>query len=254
MLLYLERPLPSHIEPMAVLMRVGVHAQQVVAEGTFPLDPASWHKTETSETIAHICGPSRSDQYDEGGYRVYGPTTISHLTHSGAFALTCDTSSPLSSMCGSCMVHVNAATTDTLPDGGACGVKGDSGSPVVVNYTALPPATEIPILPPGQPYVVGVSSVGSDTADCAGGPGVARYTGTWDSRYVTPDNELRATNNGTFILTGLRDFDRDGVPNEQDNCPVAPNPDQANCNRDAEQRHQFWNAVDSSGGWRQGNE
>ena len=87
--------------------------------------------------------------------------------------------------------------------------------------------------------------------DCVGGPVTNRYTATWDTIYTSylPIGDSlvplkRATNNGTFILAHLDDFDSDGVPDLDDNCPKAPNPSQLNCNADAEIKYGYPEAGD----------
>src|SRR5262249_32312330 len=111
-------------------------------------------------------------------------------------------------------------------------IGGDSGAPVIVNDTAHG-GTAITGLPPGEPFVVGFGSIGGWTT---------KPDGTWDhatfdKSVVTWDTKLDSgelINTGTWLGSHLADWDQDGTADADDNCPLAPNPSQANCNRDAE--------------------
>ncbi|MBL8740355.1 MAG: hypothetical protein JNK04_04645, partial [Myxococcales bacterium] len=146
-------------------------------------------------------------------------------------------------------VHIDTALGRTDTDGG-CPIPGDSGGPVFFNFTALG-GTAFPSgeLLATDVLIAGVDSSGaadptngtpdpSDDYTTCPGLSPSRYTASWDFNYTltSPSGVAKsvAGNNGTFIGARLKDFDGDGVFDVDDNCVVAPNPDQANCNADAE--------------------
>jgi hypothetical protein len=140
--------------------------------------------------------------------------------------------------CDDCMLTITGRPTDLLPSGAPDRRPGDSGAPVIVNDTAHG-GTAIPGLFANTPFVVGFGSFGV----CYPGvcsenpwlPGDDVSVVSWDTTFGPND----PIGTGTFIQSHLSDWDQDGVPDAVDNCLVAPNPDQANCNAEAESARGF---------------
>lgn len=96
---------------------------------------------------------------------------------------------------------------------------GDSGGPIMFGSAAVPAgpmATALPVAAglTERRYLVGVNSM------LDGGP------------------SLSEASNAAWLKSRLDDFDGDGITNSRDNCVGTPNPDQANCNADAEKDRQ----------------
>ena len=229
-LLHLEKPLQG-VQPMKFVARIG---PTDAAQATYPIDPSTWPGT----VIATVVGVGSSNPMPPPApptfwLRMYGPTAFTGLGWQSDAALTpgqCDLQTePLS--CARCMLDISPSPSDLLPMGGALRQGGDSGAPLVVNDTALG-ATPIAGLPPDEPFVVGFGSHG---ASVNGQPAHDLSVVSWDATMSAGG----PTEMGTFLLSHLRDWDQDGVPDADDNCVLAPNADQSNCNEAAEDRWGF---------------
>lgn len=126
-----------------------------------------------------------------------------------------------------------------INSGDGCTNHGDSGGPVFLNATAVG-ASSIPGLTPDTPYVAGFTSTGT-TTDCAAGTQDVDAVSwdTADTNRYDPTGPLAQTGTGTLINQSLEDWDKDGFADSNDNCPIAYNPDQANCNSIAEAKNGF---------------
>ena len=193
---------------------------------------ASWTKFD----------PPKSDNGIDAA-RAYGHTLIVPPKTWTAQPSLCDPNDPSKLSSGATVTcatgNCNLSTSceehpPFLPQQGVSGVDGDSGGAIVVNYTSLDIAgtkpTGIPALPADKPFLVGVFV--RQQGFC-----VNNFTPTWDfvGQGAMKDDE----GHGQFILNHLKDWDNDGVVNDKDNCPLAPNTDQSNCNEDAEVANKY---------------
>ncbi len=237
-LVHLERPV---VGAKGMKLVAAIATKGPLSEGAFAIQPSAW----PAETVATVVGVSATKPGGDYGHRTFGSVKIlpdfsSKLPN--AILESCQDVVGQKVACDdACQLRVSADPGAPLdPDkGGACPVSGDSGSPLVVNDTAAG-GTPVAGLPAGTPFVVGVLSRGNGGDACAPPPPdghISIYTTTWDFA-----GKLGATfddGNGRFVLDHVKDFDGDGVPNELDDCPLAPNTDQANCNEDAEVANEF---------------
>jgi hypothetical protein len=234
-LLHLDRPLVD-VEPMKFVARIGpTHA----SEATYPIDPSTW----PGAVIATVVGVGSSNPMPPPsplilGPRMYGPTAVTALGWKAEDVLQpdqCDFQTG-SFSCDRCMIDISPSPSAQLPQGGAARQGGDSGAPLIVNATALG-ATPIAGLPEGEPFVVGFGSNGWPDEQRIHDLSAA----SWDAT-ASPDGP---TEMGTLLLRHLRDWDQDGVLDAYDNCVLAPNAGQENCNEDAEDKWGFPHAGDA---------
>lgn len=235
-LLHLDRPLVG-VKPLNFVARIGPTSAGVRA---FPIDPPSWKNSAivTLVGVGAVDLPAGSSL----GFRRIGSATVVDLNalwstttpannpiiNLGSVALNgaCDTAATTTESCEDCMIGVGN------PPGGPGRLGGDSGAPIIVNDTANG-GTAIPGLPAGEPFVVGFGSKGAWVAN----PNGTWNSAAWDKSVVTWDTKLDSgeiINTGTWLQSHLGDWDQDGIDDANDNCPLAFNPSQANCNQDAE--------------------
>jgi hypothetical protein len=240
-LLHLDRPIPpSFATPMPVLAATTLPGSTtpVPAEGRYPVDLGAlpWHGMI-------IAGTSSSDAHPNQPWRAWGPTTIAGVKSLDGYKRTtpCSLFGEMADFaCTNCFLHYTSAPSDALGGAtGACEIGGDSGGPAILNYGLF----AVPGLPTGVALVGGVDSVGTNGDDpiCHNGADTGRYCGTWDFT----DSNGKLYPRGTWIMRHLADFDQDGVPDADDNCPVAKNPDQSNCNQDAEDKWGYGHRGDA---------
>ncbi len=103
---------------------------------------------------------------------------------------------------------------------------GDSGGPLIIMGNDVSGGD--PQLAPGI-YVIGVTS-SSDVVDVPPDPPVAIF-----SQFAPTFGQ----GTGPWLDRMLLDWDGDGTPDAQDNCPINYNPDQRNCNALEEQTYGF---------------
>lgn len=242
-LVHLATPVPN-APVLRTIFEFG--SPQDLSRGRYDLDPQS-----LVQAIAHIAGMSKTSQNPGSyGHRAYGAVTINALVGTGQLNSGACTAGALATYsCGACQISYTSAPASAdagglLPDSGACGVKGDSGGAMIINAAGLG-ATSFPSLPLG-PLAIAVDSAGygnqfDPEADCflndAGAWATGTYSATWDS--VLPASAPAGTiptvtHNGSFLRTHIHDWDNDGLPDDNDNCPLVANPRQENCNADAE--------------------
>jgi hypothetical protein len=130
---------------------------------------------------------------------------------------------------------LNIASPDNFAGYGA----GDSGGALVVSGYSND-SWGAPDVPAGD-FLMGVIS-GYSLSGEARSALLAGYGVTFDA-----NNSPTTTFIGKWLEERLLDFDGDGAPDSTDNCAVAYNPDQANCNADSETA---WNLR---GGYSPGN-
>lgn len=224
-LLHLDRPLQG-VEPLDFVAHV-TNGWTNQFERAYPLDLAAW--PDQLIAIGVGTGGDPGNAVAPFGLRKYGPVRITEwgwetevLGGNYCDALWANQApATMQYQCDKCIVE----SISRVAEGGIQGHGGDSGGPIVVNYTSLG-ATGIPELPGGDPFVVAVGSSGNGTDI---GPA------TWNA----PPGSGDSTEMGSFLLSHIRDWDQDGVPDEHDNCPLAPNVDQSNSNEDAEHKWGF---------------
>ncbi len=232
-LVHLERPV---VGAKGMKLVAAIATKGPLSEGAFAIQPSTW----PAETVATVVGVSATKPGGDYGHRTFGPVKIlpdfaSKLPNK--ILESCNDAVGQKVACDdACQLRVSADPGAPLDaaKGGACPVSGDSGSPLVINDTAAG-GTAIAGLPAGTPFVVGVLSRGNGGDACAPAPPnghTSIYTTTWD--FAGKLGAAFDDGNGRFVLDHLKDFDGDAVPNQLDNCPLAPNTDQANCNEDAE--------------------
>jgi len=232
---------PVDLPRMRVLLRTKGPVNP--EEGTFDLDPLT---LSTGNVLGHIVGASVSTAHPDEWWRTFGPASIAGMSFTQENAvLGCSSSPPPDITCDGCFFHLNSASSQVLPSGGACLVPGDSGGPLVLNVPGGTPVGAGGLLP-DERLVVGVASMafppkdpGDPPTECdVNGPGVDMcYVATYD--FDSGDQNIGVTLNGSFILKHLHDWDQDGVWDDEDNCPVTPNGDQSNCNYDAEMEYNY---------------
>ncbi|MCA9624467.1 MAG: thrombospondin type 3 repeat-containing protein, partial [Myxococcales bacterium] len=225
-LAYLAEPV-TDIAPMDVLLEVAASSETAVPSiGRYHVD---W--SALAGTLLGVAGTSASDGDTTGRDRVYGTVSLSSAAYpypSDApnqvsltqFGCDPDTAVNVEYSCPECTVGTVADPSCTVP--------GDSGGPVFLNATNI---GGDPIPGFTSSVVAGALKSGAGSSTC--GSAWMRHTGTWDAMYTLGGFSV-PTENGSWIRARRQDFDNDGVPNETDNCPVAPNPKQENCNVDAE--------------------
>ncbi|MCC6523139.1 MAG: thrombospondin type 3 repeat-containing protein [Polyangiaceae bacterium] len=210
LLLHLDRPLVG-VVPLRFVARIGDTDE---AGATYPIDPESW----AGKVIATVVGVGDSDPGPalRAGPRRFGPAAFMGLGWKTDRVVRRNGCNPFEAVpfaCDLCMLDTTPMPNDLLPKGGMRRTGGDSGAPVIVNYTAVG-GTPIDGLPDDEPFVVGFGSGGNTDHDYS--------AASWDS--TLPSGE--STGTGTFILRHLRDWDEDGVPDAADNCVLTPNLDQ----------------------------
>jgi hypothetical protein len=249
-LLHLNQPVPSTlVAPMRVLTSMTdtlsqasfLHASINVAQeftGPQPTPPTPM-----------IVGFGRQDDPNISlvqSYRLAGLATFRDLGPN--FARICGTPSVCSNlltdmhptgMCPTGQYEEGGITIGrTFTNGVATGpapAEGDSGGPLVVQggtgVGAGPygqSVVQLPGVPSGENVVIGVVHSGNISVPNgvpleAGVDQLSTYAATF------------APEVGPWIEAHVNDWDGDGVDDEDDNCPLAFNPDQANCNLLAEQ-------------------
>ena len=244
-ILHLAKPVPPNFAVPAFSVLAAIAAPQGTAppwtKGAYPVNLAG-----LVGGVVMMAGTSGTNNHQGDDWRAYGATTIASLTPPdfGGAAVACtglNTTPPqlptLNSInCTNCFLNwTSAPTAPLLADGGACGIPGDSGGPALLGTRGYAIGGISGIVIAGV-----LSTAPSAGPGCNGGTSGGRYAATWDTSDAT-----RVYPRGTWILRHLEDFDNDGVPDEHDNCKVAPNPDQANCNKDAEDKYGYPNRGDA---------
>jgi len=216
--LHLDRDVVG-VEPMQTLLRHDLQTNEAPdpARGAFKVNPLGW-----VGAVVHVAGSGTVDDSVGQGLRRWGPTTLSSLNlddepeGSNEFPAACDEQTA-KYYCEDCNLTLDPTG---ISGGGADTRRGDSGSPLVMNYTALS-ATPIAGLPADVPVAVAIQDAV-----------------LWDTDVVVTSSDGSTmpirTQVGSFILARLTDWDGDGVNDELDNCLVAYNPNQENCNEAAE--------------------
>ena len=232
-MLHLAKPVPPSFAVPAFSVLAAIAAPQGNAppwtRGAYPVNLPS-----LVNNVVMMAGTSSTNNHQGDDWRAYGPTSIASLTPPayGGAAVPCtglDGGVPTTNKltCTNCLLNwTSAPTLPLMPNGGACGVPGDSGGPALLGTRGYPIAGITGIV------IGGVLSTGPTAGPgCNNKTAAGRYAATWDTSDAT-----RLYPRGTWILQHLSDFDGDTVPDDHDNCPVAPNPDQSNCNSDAEEK------------------
>jgi hypothetical protein len=238
LVLHLEKPVVG-IDPLPFVAHVTSGWTSATARA-YPIDILSWNapwplnnadRDQWLDGMAAGVGDQDGDtETEDGGWRKYGLLKIGGVGTRCPEQNNCLVPGPgkcaaywggddpalVPFECERCELQAFLEDPNAVTPGYVLGASGDSGGPVIVNYTELG-ADPVAGLPyddhGGKPFVV---SFGLPV--------------TWDAELAdgTP------TDTGTLLLRHLRDWDLDGVPDYLDNCPLAPNTDQANCNADAE--------------------
>ncbi len=219
-LVYLDRPVVG-ITPEEVLFDVGPAAQ-------YPVDPSNLVGTNViiagTSRVAAVSPPTRA----------FGVAELTGLADSDTVA----EQEPLCSLQGQSIVTYagSSSTFQYQPanTGTACFVPGDSGGPNFVNAVGLG-GDSVPGIPVGKRLVAAVISGGGGNPMTASCDTVSQMQSalTYNFEY-TFDGKPVIAQNGDFIRKAIDDFDADGIPNDQDNCPTVINYQQDNCNKDAE--------------------
>lgn len=240
-LLHLDRPLYG-VKPLRFVAHIGPTSSRT---STFPIAPLSW----PGSVVVTLVGVGAVDLVGAPlGQRRFGPANVvdfnalwaaskpanDPVINFGRVAAegACDTGSRETESCADCMMGVTGGPVFHLPGGGPGRIGGDSGAPVIVNDTAHG-GTPIPGLPPGEPFVVALGSIGAWATNADG----TWNRPIWDKSVVTWDTTLDSgerIDTGTWLQSHLTDWDQDGIDDAHDNCPITRNPSQANCNRATE--------------------
>jgi hypothetical protein len=144
------------------------------------------------------------------------------------------TTPPPCSLDGKASDHqITAIREHRLGPSGAVTSGGDSGGPLLIvgGVQGLTGGGDgfSDVTPTGLPLIIGTCSGGGATFTSPGNPAPS---GDLPGDYATTFYGV----NGSWIEQIVHDFDGDGVPNEQDNCPTVPNHLQQDTNFDAEQQ------------------
>ncbi len=225
---HLAQPVAG-VTPMTVLRKIGTRNPGL---GQYPVNLVGLIGRDLV-----VAGTSATTQNPQGGFRAYALSTITAVNFDAPYSdiltgAACNGSQTVLPSAGKAITM-----TESVAANGGCPVPGDSGGPTFFNMTALG-GTTFPELLSTEVLVAGADSAGNGAAPTCPRSVWFRYTATWDFNYTMTPNQGAAytvpSNNGTFIGQRMVDFDADGVLDADDNCPVAPNPNQANCNEDAE--------------------
>jgi len=234
---HLSQPV-SGITPSKVLFRIGPRLTSI---GRYPVAVSSL----VGRNVI-IAGTSSTTNFPNGSFRAFATSQIFEM----AYPTFDDLAPPVDVLTGAaCTAPVQhnftlgkrlKLTHQLGRTQGGCSVGGDSGGPAFLNLVSLGgSAFPVAELASTDVLVAGMSSSGDGTAVGGCGTGGSAYTPSWDFSYTsTPSDggpvKVVAGTNGSFVEARLKDFDADGVFDADDNCPVAPNPTQANCNAHAE--------------------
>ncbi len=196
-----ETAFDSHVHQVPV-MRVGMGTTDVVLASDGAIVP---------DAQAAVGLDDAGDFYAHGavGLRFQAPATVSGLESSAPYN---------ANLLGNMISRGPSADAPFV-------VPGDSGGPLFLTpgYSQGPGGLNV-----SEEMLIGVLGASSGFVDPTSPPTAYHDITFTDERGAWLEDRIRQLR---------KDWDGDGVPNADDNCPQAPNPDQANCNATAEAIH-----------------